>query len=244
MDLQGLELGNAVEKRLSRRLRQSQEIGIGSKAESRRKFMEEKKKFTGIQKLTDNPFLNLYHMDALANSGKSFHYYFVSRNQEKNLKIKTGELKPEGIVIYPIWREDPEKIVMIRQYRYPVGDYLYELPAGLVDPGETPEEAAVREMKEETGLDFTVYQGGKDMYRRPFFFGPGFTDETGGAVFGYASGKIDGKYQEDSEDIEVFLADREMAERILETERVSLRCAYLLMQFLHMEQGAPFAFLE
>ena len=206
--------------------------------------MEQKKKFTGIQKLTDNPFLNLYHIDALANSGKSFDYYFVSRNQEKSLKIHTGEVKPEGIVIYPIWKDDPGKIVMIRQYRYPIGAYLYELPAGLVDAGETQEEAAVREMKEETGLHFTVYQGGKSIYRLPFFFAPGFTDETGGTVFGFASGKIDEKYREDSEDIEVILADRKEAERILVTERVSLRCAYLLMQFVHMKPESPFAFLD
>ena len=98
-------------------------------------------------------------------------------------------------------------------------------------------------MKEETGLHFTVYQGGKSIYRLPFFFAPGFTDETGGTVFGFASGKIDEKYREDTEDIEVILADRQEAERILGTERVSLRCAYLLMQFLHMEPETPFAFL-
>ncbi len=206
--------------------------------------MKENKKFTGIQKLTDNPFLNLYHMDALTHGGQPFHYYFVSRNPEEKLKIKTGGLNPEGIVIYPLWREDPEKIVLIRQYRYPIGGCLYELPAGLVDSGETPEEAALREMKEETGLDFEVYQGGKEMFRRPFFLGAGFTDETGGAVFGYASGNIDGSFREDSEDIEVLLADKREAERILETGRVSLRCAYLLMQFLHMEKGEPFAFLD
>ena len=205
---------------------------------------QEKQKFTGIQKLTENPFLNLYHMDALADSGKPFHYYFASRNQEKDLKLRTGKLTPEGIVIYPVWQEDSEKIVMIRQYRYPIGDYIYELPAGLIDAGETPEEAAVREMKEETGLDFQVYQGGKKCYRRPFFLGPGFTDETGSAVFGYASGKPDQKYQEDSEDIKVLLADKQEAERILEEEKVSLRCAYLLMQFLHMTKEKPFAFLE
>lgn len=207
--------------------------------------MENKKqKFTGIEKLSDNRFLNLYHLDALTNSGKPFDYYFVTRNRDEELKIKTNALKPEGIVIYPLWREDPEKIVMIRQYRYPVGNYIYELPAGLIDDGESPEEAAIREMKEETGFAFEVYRGGKDMYRRPFFLVPGFSDETGAAVFGYASGEVTGKFQEDSEDIEVLLVDKQEAERILCEERVSLRCAYLLMQFLHMERKAPFQFLE
>ena len=63
-------------------------------------------------------------------------------------------------------------------------------------------------------------------------------------MFGYALGNIDGRFREDSEDIEVILADKREAERILEKEKVSLRCAYLLLQFLHMVKEAPFAFLE
>lgn len=206
--------------------------------------MMEKKKYTGMQTLQENRFLNMYRLDAVSHSGEPFDYYFVSRNKKEKLKINTHEITPEGIVIYPVWKEDPEKLVMIRQYRYPVGDYIYELPAGLIDAGETAEEAAVREIKEETGYDFEVYSGGREMYRRAFFLAPGFSDETGQAVFGYASGTCTKRFQEDSEYIEVFLADKKEAERILEEERVSTRCAYLLMQFLHMKKEAPFAFLE
>lgn len=205
---------------------------------------EQNPKFTGMEKLTDNPFLNMYCLDAVANSGKQFHYYFVTRNREEDLKIRTNSLTAEGIVIYPVWRDDPEKIVMIRQYRYPIGNYIYELPAGLIDAGETAEQAGVREMKEETGFEFEVYTGGDEMFRRPFFLAQGFSDETGTAVFGYAFGNITKEYQEDSEDIEVLLVDKTEARRILKEERVSVRCAYLLMQFLHMEKDKPFAFLE
>lgn len=204
----------------------------------------EKKKYTGLQKLQENRFLNMYHLDAVSYSGEPFDYYFVSRNKEDKLKINTHETDAEGIVIYPVWKEDPEKLVMIRQYRYPVGDYIYELPAGLIDAGENANEAAVREMKEETGFDFEVYTGGKEMYRRAFFLAPGFSDETGKAVFGYASGESTKKFQEDSEYIEVLLVDKKEAERILAQERLSIRCAYLLMQFLHMNPEDPFAFLD
>ena len=47
---------------------------------------------------------------------------------------------------------DPHHVVLVRQYRYPVDRELWELPAGSVDPGETPEQAAVRECHEEIGL--------------------------------------------------------------------------------------------
>lgn len=204
----------------------------------------EKKKYIGLQRLQENRFLNMYHLDAVSYSGEPFDYYFVSRNKEDKLKINTHKIDAEGIVIYPVWKEDPQKLVMIRQYRYPVGDYIYELPAGLIDAGENAKEAAIREMKEETGFDFEVYTEGREMYRRAFFLAPGFSDETGQAVFGYASGESTKRFQEDREYIEVLLVDKKEAERILSEERVSIRCAYLLMQFLHMNGSAPFAFLD
>lgn len=203
-----------------------------------------KKKFTAVRKTTDNPFFNLYEMDALTNSGKPFGYYFGSRNDEEHIKLKTKAMNVEGIVIYPVLKEEPDRIVIIRQYRYPLDAYLYELPAGLVDDGETPAQAAIREMKEQTGLDFEVYEGGSPAFRRPFFMGVGFTDECSAAVFGYAHGTVSDRYLEDSESIQVLLADKKEAMRILENERVSLRCAYLLMQFLRSGKERPFAFLE
>lgn len=201
-------------------------------------------KFKGIQTLFKNKFLNFYHMDALTDSGRTFDYYFVSRNSKDKLKAVTKEHKPEGIVIYPVLESDPEKIVLIRQYRYPVGDYIYELPAGLIDNGEDADTAAVREMKEETGFDFIPYKGGKDCYRKPLFMGAGYTDEASAAVFGYAFGDVRNQKTEDTESIEVIIADKKKAEYILENEKVSLRCGYLLMNFINSDKNNPFGFLD
>lgn len=201
------------------------------------------KKYTAVRKLTDNRFLNLYEMDALTNTGAPFNYYFASRNSEEKLPLLTGKLCSNGIVIYPIWKRNPEKIVMLRQYRYPLDAWLYELPAGLIDEGETASEAAVREMKEETGLTFTPYEGGNPSFRRPVYLGAGLTDETITSVFGYADGKISGRFRESTESIEVLLVDKKEAARILKEERVSLRAAFLLMSFLRMDGAEPFAFL-
>ncbi len=203
------------------------------------------KKYTSIHKLSDNNFLNLFKLDALTDAGRAFEYYFVSRRkEEKNLKLNTKDINAEGVVIYPILKEDPQKIVMIRQYRYPLDDYLYELPAGLIDAGETPAQSAIREMKEETGLDLTVFEQGEEAYRRPFFMGAGFTDESCNAVFGYASGQINKDAMEDTETIQVLIVDKKEAQRILREEKVSLRAAYLLMNFLHADSTDPFAFLK
>ncbi len=202
------------------------------------------KKYRKIHKLSDNRFLNLFRLEAITDSGRIFDYFFVSRRNAERIKLLTGDCAAEGVVIYPIWKASPDKIVMIRQYRYPLGDYLYELPAGLIDEGETPELSAVREMKEETGLEFEVYGGGDAAYRRPFFMGAGFTDESCNAVFGYASGEISKKEQEDTESIQVCIVDKPEAARILREEKVSLRAAYLLVNFLHADKEKPFAFLD
>lgn len=199
-------------------------------------------KFKGVQKITDNPFLNLYHIDAVDTEGKDFNYYFASRNDENDIKMKTHDVKPEGIVIYGVRLETKPKLVLIKQYRYPLDAYIYELPAGLVDGDETPAEAAVREMREETGLEMTVYEGGAAFYRRPFYMGPGFTDEMSSAVFGTVTGTPNLDSKESTEDIQVILADRAEVRRILSEEQVSLRGAYLMTHFL--TEGDPLGFLK
>ncbi len=66
---------------------------------------------------------------------------------------------------------DPE-LVLIRQYRYAAEQYLYEIPAGRLDPGETPADCAARELLEETGYRARGMQPLFTMYTTP-----GFTDE-------------------------------------------------------------------
>ena len=56
---------------------------------------------------------------------------------------------PRSVVLLPV--PAPRHIILIRQYRYAVNRWLWELPAGSVDAGEEPEAAAVRECHEEIG---------------------------------------------------------------------------------------------
>ncbi len=66
---------------------------------------------------------------------------------------------------------DPQ-LLLIKQYRYAALDYLYEIPAGRLDPGEAPETCAARELKEETGCTAGTLQ-----HMHTMFTTPGFTDE-------------------------------------------------------------------
>lgn len=67
--------------------------------------------------------------------------------------------------------DDPQ-ILIIRQYRYAADGFIYEIPAGRLDPGEEPEACAVRELREETGCTAQRMERLFTMYTTP-----GFTDE-------------------------------------------------------------------
>ena len=51
------------------------------------------------------------------------------------MKLSTGENHPDGVIIYSVYGEKRDKVVLIRQYRYTIGGYIYEFPAGLVELG-------------------------------------------------------------------------------------------------------------
>jgi ADP-ribose pyrophosphatase len=69
-------------------------------------------------------------------------------------------------------RGEEDRVLLIRQYRYAANGFLYEVPAGRLDPGETPEACAHRELKEETG-----YSASTLTPLSTIFTTPGFTDE-------------------------------------------------------------------
>lgn len=199
-------------------------------------------KIRKITQETQNKFLNFYDLETVNKVGREGHYYMASRAKcENELKMKTGKNNPDGVVIYSLYGENHDRVVLIRQFRYPLGGYVYELPAGLVDPGENYHVAAVRELKEETGLELKPLEV-DEIYQKPYFTTVGMTDESCGTVYGYASGEVSKRYMEDSEEIEVVLADRKEVERILREENVALICAYMMMHFLHDEE--PFGFLK
>lgn len=197
-----------------------------------------------IQQVTNYKFLNFFNLDAIDTKGKPCLYHVASRaKSSQELKLCTGKNRADGVMIYALYGEQQDRVVLIRQYRYSIDDYIYEFPAGLVDDQEDFHAAAIRELKEETGLTFQPIDA-DSMYTRPYYTTIGMTDESCAAAYGTASGDISTDGLEDTEEIQVILADRREALRILKEESVSLICAYHLMYFIHSAPGHEFDFLK
>lgn len=79
-------------------------------------------------------------------------------------------LHPGAVVILPI--VDRDHVCLLRNYRFVIGDTLWEVPAGTLEPGEPIEQAAIRELAEETG-----YVAKNWRYLNYFYASPGVLDE-------------------------------------------------------------------
>jgi len=91
----------------------------------------------------------------------------------------TGELEiirhPGAAAVLPFLSDpagDDPQIMLLKQYRYAAEGFLYEIPAGRLDPGEKPINCATRELKEETGCDAERIE-----HLYTFYTTPGFIDE-------------------------------------------------------------------
>jgi ADP-ribose pyrophosphatase len=78
---------------------------------------------------------------------------------------------PGAAAIVPL--KDDYTVILVRQYRLAAGGYIYEIPAGKLQPGEDPAHCATRELEEEIG-----YRAGHLDKIATFFTAPGFTDEV------------------------------------------------------------------
>ncbi|MBR4254040.1 MAG: NUDIX hydrolase [Lentisphaeria bacterium] len=86
-------------------------------------------------------------------------------------KVRTWEsacrINSRGaVMMIPVTRPG-DKLIIVRQFRPPTGRLVYEFPAGLINPGEDPCEAAVRELKEETGYVGTVEYCSPQVFTSP-----------------------------------------------------------------------------
>jgi ADP-ribose pyrophosphatase len=153
-----------------------------------------------VRKLTDEKWLNLFAVD-FENKGHTGRWVVASRNPQPN----QGGTAGDAVLIVPVLRDPGQpRLVMIKEFRVPIGRHVYGLPAGLLEPGEAIENTVRREMLEETGLEVTAIK----RITQPLYSSAGMTDEAVAMAFVDARTPPGAQPKlEPSEDIEVVLLD-------------------------------------
>lgn len=164
------------------------------------------------KKLTRQKWLNLFRRQFQHNDREGT-WIFASR-RAKPYGLATT---PDAVVIVPVLIEpgQPNRLVVIREYRVTLEAWEYTFPAGLVEPQEPIEHAIRRELKEETGLDLLEVTSISPVT----YSSSGLSDETASVAFVKAR-KLPGAKPElqDSEIIEVQELDYDQVVRRCEAQ--------------------------
>jgi ADP-ribose pyrophosphatase len=166
-------------------------------------------KIKDSRKLTSEKWLNLFEVSYIARTGDEKSWQIASRQNEP--KCLTGRYqRPDAVVIVP-FHTRRNKMVVIREYRVSLDDYEYGFPAGLVDNGESVEQAARRELKEETGLTVSRFI----KVSPPIYSSAGMTDESVAMVYVECEGEPSNSANTDSELIEILFISTDEAQDLL-----------------------------
>ena len=173
--------------------------------------------FLDITKVSEGRFITRYDVRYKTASGSIKNYEMISRDKDITSFEKLREHKAQAVVLI-MHSRDGEKILINKEFRMAVGDYAYNFPAGLIDEGETSEQAAKRELWEETGLELVEV---KDVMPISYS-GVGLTNEQSKVIVGVAEGEFSPSTS-DEEEIEASWYSKEEMRELLKSEQFAAR---------------------
>ena len=173
--------------------------------------------FKSLEKKEAGKFITRYDITYKTADGHDKVYEMISRDKDIDSFERLHDRKPDAVVMI-MTDESGDRILLNKEFRLAPGEWVYNFPAGLIDPGEDIYMAAERELREETGLklisvDDTIGES---------YSAVGFSNEKNVCVVGRCSGEI---MQSDSvyEEIEAGFYSKAEVRELLKTARFAAR---------------------
>ena len=178
-------------------------------------------------------WINKYRLSYTLPDGRPHTYESVSRKSPERYAQALADLGagaapvPDAVCIVPILRD---KVLLIREFRYPLNSWCISFPAGLIEPGERLEDAVNRELAEETGYRVrTDIDGALRVLPQPGFSSTGLAEENVQVVLAQVE-PAGAAAPEPSELIETFILERDQIGVFLDLNTVPIgtRCQLVL----------------
>lgn len=174
-------------------------------------------KLNAVTKIHSGRFITRYDLTYTTSDQKTKIYEMISRNPAINTPQDLHNNHIDAVVLI-MHDKTGEHILLNKEFRRAAGECVYNFPAGLIEPGETPEVSARRELKEETGLDLLEITD----FIPESYSAVGFSNEKNVCIVGIAAGTF-APSSSTSEEIEANWYSKEEIRRLLKSEPFAAR---------------------
>lgn len=179
----------------------------------------------GFEKVRDGKYLKNYELTYLNKSGREKKFEIVSHRDMKD-PSEIGS-RSSGVSIAAVCGD---KMLLLREFRMGVNRFVYNLCAGMIQPGETVEECVARELYEETGLQVKKITA----VLPPAFAAVAMSDAMNQLVFAEVEGVISEDHTSENELIEAAFYSKDEVKHLVATEPFSARAQAVAYYFAAM----------
>lgn len=188
-------------------------------------------KLTKIEKVQSGKFLNMYKLEYTREDGSKKIYETVSRQSDLTIEDMRGNSMFSQAVGMIMFNHDKSKIMLQQEFRMAMNKWVYNFPGGLIDSGEDAEEAATREIWEETGLHLD-----KVIAHLPVSYtSVGISNETSETIVGTASGEFKASTSVDEQIKPGWYSKEEVRALFEKNVPMSMRTMSVLWMWVNMD---------
>lgn len=185
-------------------------------------------KLIKTKQITNEKYLNLYTLTYEKEKGKEINWTIASRFKKESLTCLTKKVVPNAVSIIPTLTIDNEPAIIItKEFRFPINDYVYSFPAGLIEENEDVITTSRRELYEEIGAT----KLGSIKILGTSYNSEGMSDESATTVEVEVL-ELKEQHLQDNEDIKYEVVKIKDLENYIKNKKISVRLQFVAHSYI------------